>query len=74
MWRKLLIRLRSSHFLTVSQQSYTSRTNPFRTIHSSFAIEQNTLSLEQVTAVPNGKQVLAPPKDITKFKDAYEIY
>ncbi len=38
------------------------------------AIEQNTLSLEQVTAVLNGKQVLAPPKDIAEVKNAYEIY
>lgn len=37
-------------------------------------IEQNTLSLEQVTAVINGKQVLAPPKDIAEVKNAYEIY
>ena len=45
-----------------------------RTIHGSLAIEQNTLSLEQVTAVLNGKHVLAPPKDIVEVKNAYEIY
>ena len=50
------------------------RTNRIRTIYSSLAIEQNTLSLEQVTAVLNGKRVLAPPKDITEVKNAYEIY
>lgn len=50
------------------------RTNRIRTIHGSPAIEQNTLSLEQVTAVLNGKQVLAPPKDIAEVKNAYEIY
>ena len=50
------------------------RTNRIRTIHGSLAIEQNTLSLEQVTAVLNGKQVLAPPKDISEVKNAYEIY
>ena len=44
------------------------RTNRIR------AIEQNTLSLEQVTAVLNGKHVLAPPKDIAEVKNAYEIY
>ena len=38
------------------------RSNRIRTIHGSLAIEQNTLSLEQVTAVLNGKQVLAPPQ------------
>ena len=50
------------------------RTNRIRTIHGSLAIEQNTLSLEQVTSVLNGKQVLAPPKDIAEVKNAYEIY
>ena len=50
------------------------RTNRIRTIHGSLAIEQNTLTLEQVTAVLNGKQVLAPPKDISEVKNAYEIY
>ncbi|MEG1579376.1 MAG: Fic family protein, partial [Oscillospiraceae bacterium] len=50
------------------------RTNRIRTIHGSLAIEQNTLSLEQVTAVLNGKQVLAPPKDVAEVKNAYEIY
>ena len=50
------------------------RTNRIRTIYSSLAIEQNTLSLEQVTAVLNGKHVIAPPKDIAEVKNAYEIY
>lgn len=50
------------------------RSNRIKTIHGSLAIEQNTLSLEQVTAVLNGKHVLAPPKDIAEVKNAYEIY
>ncbi len=50
------------------------RSNRIRTIHGSLAIEQNTLSLEQVTAVLTGKHVLAPPKDIAEVKNAYEIY
>ena len=50
------------------------RSNRIRSIHGSLAIEQNTLSLEQVTAVLNGKHVLASPKDIREVKNAYEIY
>lgn len=50
------------------------RQNRIRTIYSSLAIEQNTLSLEQVTAVLSGKRVFAPPKDIAEVKNAYEIY
>lgn len=45
-----------------------------RPIYGSLAIEQNTLSLEQVAAVLNGKHVLALPKDIAEVKNAYEIY
>lgn len=50
------------------------RANRIRTIHGSLAIEQNTLSLAQVTAVLNGKRVLAPPREIAEVKNAYEIY
>ena len=64
--------------LTVTSPLSTSptlrRANRIRTIHGSLAIEQNALSLEQVTAVLNGKQVLAPPKDIAEVKNAFEIY
>lgn len=50
------------------------RTNRIKTIYSSLAIEQNTLNIEQVTDVINGKRVIAPPKDIKEVKNAYEIY
>jgi len=60
--------------LSSSSNLMLRRTNRIRTIYSSLAIEQNTLSLEQVTAVLNGKHVIAPIKDITEVKNAYEIY
>ena len=50
------------------------RENRIKTIYSSLAIEQNTLTLEQVTDVINGKRVLAPLKDIKEVQNAYEIY
>lgn len=50
------------------------RENRIRTIQSSLAIENNTLTIEQVTAVLNGKRVLAPPKDIREVQNAYEAY
>ncbi len=50
------------------------RTNRIRTVYSSLAIEQNTLDIEQVTAVLSGKRVIAPPKDIAEVRNAYEIY
>ena len=50
------------------------RISRVRSIHFSLAIEANTLTIEQVTAVLNGKRVLAPPKDIHEVKNAYEAY
>lgn len=50
------------------------RQNRIRTIHSSLAIEQNTLDIDQVTAILSGKHVLAPPRDIAEVRNAYEIY
>ena len=45
-----------------------------KSIYSSLAIEQNTLSLDQVSDVINGKRVLGPPEDIREVKNAYEAY
>lgn len=50
------------------------RENRISTIYSTLAIEQNVLSIEQVTAVLDGKRIIAPPKDIEEVKNAYEIY
>ena len=50
------------------------RESRIRTIHSSLAIEQNTLTLEQVTDVINGKRVLGHPAEIKEVKNAYEAY
>lgn len=69
---ELLGRLSSANRLSANPT--LRRSNRIRTIHGSLAIEQNTLSLDQVTAVLNGKRVLAPPKDIAEVKNAYEIY
>lgn len=48
--------------------------NRIRTIHSSLAIEQNSLSLAQVTAILEGKRVLGNPNEIREVKNAYEAY
>ena len=50
------------------------RSNRIKTVYGSLAIEQNTLTLDQVTAVLDGKRVLAPPKDIAEVRNAFEIY
>ena len=48
--------------------------NRLKTIHSSLAIEQNTLSLKQVTDVIDGKKVFGPPKEIAEVKNAKAAY
>ncbi len=48
--------------------------NRIRTIHSSLAIEYNSLSLEQVTAILDGKRVLGNPNEIKEVQNAYEAY
>jgi Fic family protein len=53
------------------------RANRIKTIHSSLAIEGNTLSEGEVLAVLEGKKVVAPLKEIQEVKNAiktYELY
>jgi len=50
------------------------RENRIRSIHSSLAIENNTLTLEQVTAVIAGKRVLGPPREVQEVKNAFAAY
>ena len=64
--------------ITVLQEGTLSphlrRENRIRTIHSSLAIEHNSLSLEQVTAILDGKRVLGNPNEIKEVQNAYEAY
>ena len=48
--------------------------NRLKTIHSSLAIEQNTLTLQQVTDIVDGKRVFGPPKEIAEVKNAKAAY
>ena len=48
--------------------------NRIRSIQSSLAIENNSLTLEQVTDIIEGRRVLGPPKDIHEVQNAYEAY
>lgn len=45
-----------------------------KTIHSSLAIEQNTLNMEQVTAIMDGKRVLGPVDEIREVENAARAY
>jgi Fic family protein len=50
------------------------RANRIRTIQGSLAIEGNSLSIDQVTAVFEGKRVLGPKKDILEAQNANKVY
>lgn len=50
------------------------RVNRIRTIQGSLAIEGNTLSEAQITAILDGKQVIAPPKEIQEVRNAIRAY
>jgi Fic family protein len=50
------------------------RVNRIRTIHGSLAIEGNTLSETQITAVMEGKPVVAPPQDVQEVRNALRVY
>ncbi len=47
------------------------RENRIRSIHASLAIENNTLSLDQVTAVISGKRVLGQPREIQEVSEIF---
>ena len=48
--------------------------NRIKTIHSSLWIEANSLTLEQVTAIVDGKRVAGSKKDILEVKNAIVAY
>ncbi|MCH4207139.1 MAG: Fic family protein [Solobacterium sp.] len=64
--------------MTVSEQLSNNpklrRENRIKSIHSSLAIEQNSLTVDQVSDIIDGKRVLGPPQDIKEAKNAYEAY
>lgn len=50
------------------------RVNRIKTIQSSLAIENNTLSIEQVTDVIDGKRIIGPKEDIIAVQNANLTY
>lgn len=48
--------------------------NRIKSIHSSLAIEKNSLSVQQITDIIDGKRVLGHPKEIQEVKNAYDAY
>ena len=50
------------------------RISRIRTIQGSLAIEGNTLSEAQITAILEGKRVIAPPREVQEVKNALAAY
>lgn len=50
------------------------RVSRIRTIRGSLAIEGNTLSEAQITAILDGKRVIAPPREVQEVRNAIAAY
>ena len=53
---------------------YLRKNNRIRSVHSSLAIEANSLSQNEVRDVINGKTVIGPEKEIQEVKNAFKAY
>ena len=63
----------NASFLTRQSPALRKR-NRIRTIQASLAIEGNTLSIDQITAIIDNKKVLGPAKDIREVANAIQVY
>ncbi len=59
---------------TLAKKPHLRKANRIQSIHSSLAIENNTLTLSQVTDIINGKAVLGPYNEILEVKNAGRAY
>ena len=50
------------------------RQNQIKTIHGSLAIEGNTLNLDQVTAILEGRRVVGDPREVLEVRNAIKAY
>ena len=64
----------ANYFKSLNRYPELRRKTRIKSIHSSLAIENNQLSLFQVEAVINGKNVIGEQKDIQEVKNAYKAY
>ena len=59
---------------SLDMKPHLRRNNRIRSIHSSLAIEANSLSIDAVRGVIDGKTVFGPEKEIQEVKNAYNAY
>lgn len=53
---------------------YLRKSNRVRTVQGSLAIEGNTLTLEQITAILDGKRIIGDQNEIREVKNAIAVY
>jgi len=58
----------------VEPQFRLRKANRIKSIHSSVAIEANSLSIEEVTDIINGKRITGDPREILEVKNAWKAY
>lgn len=61
-------------FSNLDKTPYLRKQTKINSVHSSVAIENNPLSLEQVKDIIGGKLVIGEQKDIQEVKNAYKAY
>ena len=65
---------RINNYQSLKRMPILKKNNKIKSIHSSLAIEANSLSLIQVKDVIDGKIVIGPKKEIQEVKNAYNLY
>lgn len=65
---------RISNYRDFESKPHLRRNNRIHSIHSSLAIEANSLSIDEVKGVIAGKTVYGPQKEIQEVKNAYQAY
>lgn len=63
-----------SVFESSEAKPYLRKNNRIHSVHSSLAIEANSLSIDDVKAVIDGKKVTGPKNEIDEVLDAYKAY
>lgn len=63
-----------SDYTNLNKKPYLRKSTKINSIHSSLAIENNSLSLKEVTDIIDGKLVIGPQKEIAEVKNAYKAY
>lgn len=69
----LSLGLFEGHFISKPEPKLR-KSNRVRTIQASLAIEGNTLALDQVTAIFDGKKVVGPRREILEIQNAIKAY